>query len=110
VGGDRPLGRSQQGEGLQGHLGGAQSGTLTLATEPGRTVGFLAAIIVEPPPVSSHVADFLVPNDSAALKGGADEGTRDPLWVCPQGLLIRRRSECREAWVICSWIASRGSS
>jgi hypothetical protein len=36
--------------------------------------------------VSSDVADFLVPYDSAAFKGGADEGTRDRLRVCPQGL------------------------
>ena len=42
--------------------------------------------------MSSDVADFLVPHDSAALKGGANEATRDPLRVCPQGPLIRRRS------------------
>src|SRR5580700_4561876 len=47
IGCGRPLGRGQQGEGLQGHLSGEQSGTLAFATEPGRTVGFVAAIIVE---------------------------------------------------------------
>jgi hypothetical protein len=49
VGGDRPLGRSQQGRELVGSSRRRQPGMLTFATEPGRTVGFLAAIIVERP-------------------------------------------------------------
>jgi hypothetical protein len=81
-----PLAAASRGRGFVGSSRRRQPGALGLALEADRSVGFLAAIIVELPPVSSHLADFLVPYDSAALKGGADEGTRDRLRVCPQGL------------------------
>jgi hypothetical protein len=105
-----PLAAASRGRGFVGSSRRRQPGTLGPALEADRTVGFLAAIIVELPPVSSHLADFVVPNDSTALKGGADEGIRDPMRMCPKGLLIRRRSERRGAGVLWSWVESRGPS
>jgi hypothetical protein len=111
IGRDRPLGRAQPGQGIGRIISAANSRARSalLSKLSGPSSSSLQSSL-SLPPVSSHVADFLVPYDLAALKGGADEGTPDPLRVCPQGPLIRRRSDCREVWVICSWVASRGSS
>jgi hypothetical protein len=100
-----------QGRGRVGSSRRRQPGTLTFATEPGRAVA-LAAIIVERS--TGELRRGRLPG-AVSLSGpqrrsGADEGIRAPSRVCPLGPLVRRRSECRGAWVMWSCVASRGPS
>ena len=107
VGRDRTFGGGQQGEGLQGHLGGEQAGALGLALEADRAVAVLVAVVVEQPAGQLHRGRLLGAVELRGAEGGADEGADDPLQVDLQRLLVQRRPECLGAWVMCSWVASR---
>ena len=93
VGCDRTLGRGQQGEGLQRHLGGEQAGALGLALEAGRTVAVLVAVVVEQLAGELHRGRLLGAVELRGPEGGTDEGADDPLQVDLQGLLVQRRPE-----------------
>jgi hypothetical protein len=87
IGRDRPLGRTQPEQGTGRIISAANSRARSaLLSNPAGPSSSSLESSLSLPPMSSDVADFLVPYDSAALKGGPDEGIRDRLRVCPQDL------------------------